>query len=204
MFTGLIQDVGIVRSIVCAGDTRIEIGTQFDMSKVAIGASIACSGICLTVTEKGPRWFAVEVSAETLSKTTLGDWEKGCVVNLERSLKLGDELGGHLVFGHVDGIAEVIFRASEGDSTRFQLLPPAQLAKFIAPKGSITLDGVSLTVNEVKIFKNKTIFGINIIPHTLENTSFGRIEPGSLVNLEIDMLARYVARLLPESGKGRT
>ena len=204
MFTGLIQDVGNVRGVEKAGDTRIEIATEFNLSEVAIGASIACSGICLTVTEKQSSWFAVEVSAETLSKTTLGDWQKGHLVNLERSLTLGDELGGHLVFGHVDGVAEIVSRLPDGDSTRFQIFPPRDLAKFIAPKGCITIDGVSLTVNEVEDFKNKTIFGINIIPHTLEHTGFGQTMPGDRVNLEVDMLARYVARLLPDIDKGKT
>jgi len=204
MFTGLIQDVGKIRGIEKAGDTRIEIATELSLSEVAIGASIACSGICLTVTEKKSSWFAVEVSAETLSKTTLGDWQKGHLVNLERSLTLGDELGGHLVFGHVDGVAEIVSRLPDGDSTRFQILPPRDLAKFIAPKGCITIDGVSLTVNEVEDSKNKTIFGINIIPHTLENTGFGQTMPGDRVNLEVDMLARYVARLLPDIDEGKT
>ena len=204
MFTGLIQDVGNVRGVEKAGDTRIEIATEFNLSEVAIGASIACSGICLTVTEKQSSWFAVEVSAETLSKTTLGDWQKGHLVNLERSLTLGDELGGHLVFGHVDGVAEIVSRLPDGDSTRFQIFPPRDLAKFIAPKGCITIDGVSLTVNEVEDFKNKTIFGINIIPHTLEHTGFGQTMPGDRVNLEVDMLARYVARLLPDIDEGKT
>lgn len=203
MFTGLIQDVGKVRGIQKTGDTRIEIATEFNLSEVALGASIACSGICLTVTEKKSSWFAVEVSAETLSKTTLGDWQKGHLVNLERSLTLGDELGGHLVFGHVDGVAEIISRLPDGDSTRFQILPPRDLAKFIAPKGCITIDGVSLTINEVEDYKNKTIFGINIIPHTLEHTGFGQTMPGDRVNLEVDMLARYVARLLPDRDEGK-
>lgn len=204
MFTGLIQDVGKIRGIEKTGDTRIEIATEFNLSEVAIGASIACSGICLTVTEKKSSSFAVEVSAETLSKTTLGDWQKGHLVNLERSLTLGDELGGHLVFGHVDGVAEIVSRLPDGDSTRFQILPPRDLAKFIAPKGCITIDGVSLTVNEVEDSKNKTIFGINIIPHTLEHTGFGQTMPGDRVNLEVDMLARYVARLLPDVDEGKT
>jgi len=204
MFTGLIQDVGKIRGVEQHGDTRIEIATNFNMSEVAIGASIACSGICLTVTEEKSGWFAVEVSAETLSKTTLGDWQKGRFVNLERSLKLGDELGGHLVFGHVDGVAEIVSRSPDGDSTRFQIAPPRDLAKFIAPKGCITIDGVSLTVNEVEVSTNKTVFGINIIPHTLEHTGFGQTMLGDRVNLEVDMLARYVARLLPDGDKVET
>jgi len=193
MFTGLIQGVGKIRAIEQHGDRRLEISTSFDLEAVAIGASIACSGVCLTVTEKHDGWFVVEASAETLSKTTVGDWEKGRSINLEKSLKLGDELGGHLVFGHVDGIAEISARASDGDSTRFRFQPPAELAKFIAQKGCISLDGVSLTVNEV----DDHGFGVNIISHTLAQTGFGAAAPGDRVNLEIDMLARYVARLLP-------
>lgn len=199
MFTGLIQDVGEVRAVERAGDTRIEIATAFDMNDVELGASIACSGVCLTVTEKASGWFAVEASAETLAKTTVGDWAAGRAVNLERSLRLGDELGGHLVFGHVDGVAEITGRTPDGDSTRFRIHPPAELAKFIAPKGCVSVDGVSLTVNEVEDDEQGTAFGVNIIPHTLAHTGFGRAEPGDRVNLEIDMLARYVARLLPDS-----
>jgi riboflavin synthase len=199
MFTGLIQDIGEVRAVTPPGagrgDTRIEITTGFELGDVAMGASIACSGVCLTVIEKGPDWFAVEASAETLDKTTVGGWQAGRAVNLERSLRLGDELGGHLVFGHVDGIAEITGRGADGDSTRFRFAPPAALAKFIAPKGCVSLDGVSLTVNEV----DDDGFGVNIIPHTAEETSFGKAQPGDRVNLEIDMLARYVARLLPAS-----
>ena len=193
MFTGLIQDVGEISAVEQFGDRRLEIRTSFDLATVAIGASIACSGVCLTVTEKNDGWFAVEASSETLSKTTVGDWAAGRSVNLERSLKLGDELGGHLVFGHVDGVAEIIGRELDGDSTRFRFLPPVELEKFIAEKGCISLDGVSLTVNEV----DSDGFGVNIIPHTLAQTGFGLAVPGDLVNLEIDMLARYVARLLP-------
>ena len=193
MFTGLIQDVGEIAAVEQFGDRRLEISTSFDLATVAIGASIACSGVCLTVTEKNDGWFAVEASSETLSKSTVGDWEAGRSVNLERSLKLGDELGGHLVFGHVDGVAEIIGRELDGDSTRFRFHPPVELEKFIAEKGCISLDGVSLTVNEV----DSDGFGVNIIPHTLAQTGFGLAVPGDLVNLEIDMLARYVARLLP-------
>ena len=193
MFTGLIHDVGEISAVKQFGDRRLEISTSFDLATVAIGASIACSGVCLTVTEKNDGWFAVEASAETLARTTVGDWKVGRSVNLERSLKLGEELGGHLVFGHADGVAEIIDREPDGDSTRFRFLPPVGLEKFIAEKGCISLDGVSLTVNEV----DSDGFGVNIIPHTLAQTGFGVAVSGDRVNLEIDMLARYVARLLP-------
>ncbi len=192
MFTGLVTDVGTIRSIVGAGDRRIEIATSYPIAEIAIGASIACSGVCLTAVELGDDWFAVEASEETLSKTTVGDWAAQRRINLERSLRIGDELGGHLVFGHVDGVATVADRRPDGDSIRFTIQAPAELAAFIASKGSIALDGVSLTVNEV----DGTRFGVNIIPHTAEATTFGELEAGSRVNLEVDMLARYVARQL--------
>ncbi|MEL0110278.1 MAG: riboflavin synthase [Rickettsiales bacterium] len=192
MFTGLVTDVGTIRSIVGAGDRRIEIATLYPIAEIAIGASIACSGVCLTAVELGDDWFAVEASEETLSKTTVGDWAAQRRINLERSLRIGDELGGHLVFGHVDGVATVADRRPDGDSIRFTIQAPAELAAFIASKGSIALDGVSLTVNEV----DGTRFGVNIIPHTAEATTFGELEAGSRVNLEVDMLARYVARQL--------
>lgn len=195
MFTGLITDVGRVRSIVKDGDTRISIETAYAMESVDMGASIACSGVCLTVTEKGSNWFVVDASEETLSCTTVGGWRENTAINLERPLTLADELGGHLVFGHVDGVAEITDRRDEGDSVRFTVKPPAELARFIAPKGCVALDGVSLTVNEVE----DPTFGVNIIPHTAENTSFGGLAPGDSVNIEVDMLARYVARLLPQS-----
>ncbi|MDA0655753.1 MAG: riboflavin synthase [Proteobacteria bacterium] len=195
MFTGLIQDVGKVRAVEQRGDRRIEISTSLNLEDVVIGASIACSGVCLTVTEKGSDWYAVEASAETLSKSTIGEWAVGQSVNLERSLRLGDELGGHLVFGHVDGIAEISSRKPDGDSTRFRCRPPLALSKFIASKGCVALNGVSLTVNDV----DENGFGVNIIPHTLSATNFGGAAPGDRVNLEIDMLARYVARLLPNT-----
>ena len=192
MFTGLVTDVGTIRSIVGAGDRRIEIETSYPIAEIAIGASIACSGVCLTAVELGDNWFAVEASEETLSKTTVGDWVAQRRINLERSLRIGDELGGHLVFGHVDGVATVAGRRPDGDSIRFTIQAPAELAAFIASKGSIALDGVSLTVNEV----DGTRFGVNVIPHTAEATTFGELEVGSRVNLEVDMLARYVARQL--------
>jgi len=192
MFTGIVTDVGKVRSLQRSGDTRIEFTTVFDMSTVAIGASICCSGACLTVIEKGAGWFAVSASAETLDKTTMSGWQVGTAVNLERALKLGDELGGHIVSGHVDGIGKLSEHRPDGDSIRMTFEAPAALAKFIAGKGSVTIDGVSLTVNTV----DGDRFSVNIIPHTAEMTTLGNLQPGDAVNLEIDMLARYVARLL--------
>ena len=195
MFTGIVTAVGEVVRLDRRGDTRIEIAAPFAAETIALGASIACAGCCLTVVERRPEGagavFAVEVSAETLSKTTLGDWRLGTRINLERALKLGDELGGHLVSGHVDGIAEVLSVTPEGDSHRFRFRAPPALARFIAPKGSVCLDGTSLTVNEV----DGAGFGVNIIPHTAAVTTWGTTRAGDRVNLEIDMLARYVARL---------
>ncbi len=191
MFTGIITDVGRVRAVKRQGDTRFTVETAFDMETVPIGASIANNGVCLTVVEKGPGWFAVQASAETLSKTTLGGWDEGTRVNLERALKVGDELGGHIVSGHVDGVASVVDVRPDGESKRYTFEAPATLAKYIASKGSVALDGVSLTVNEV----DGARFGVNIIPHTQDATTFGTLKAGDRVNLEIDMLARYVARL---------
>ena len=191
MFTGIITHAGHVQSIEKRGDTRIAIAVPFDAGGLDVGASIACSGCCLTVAERGKDWFAVTASAETLSRTTLGSWKIGDPVNLERSLKVGDELGGHLVLGHVDGVAEAVRVVPEGDSLRMTFDAPRELAKFIAPKGAVTLDGVSLTVNEVEA----TRFGVNIIPHTAKVTTFARAKAGTKVNLEADILARYVARL---------
>jgi len=195
MFTGIVTDKGRIRSIEKKGDTRVVIETAFPADKIDVGASIACSGCCLTVVEKGHddkgNWFAADVSEETLNKTCLGDWQVGGPVNLERSLRLGDELGGHLVLGHVDGVAIIEGMTPEKGSVRFTFKAPSELAKFIAPKGSITLNGVSLTVNEVK----GDTFGVNLIPHTQEVTTFGTAKVGQKINLEIDVLARYVARL---------
>ena len=191
MFTGIITDVGTVRSVDRPSDVRLVIETAFDMTAVPIGASIACSGPCLTVVEKGTGWFAVNVSAETLSKTTLGDWRPKTRVNLERSLRVGDELGGHLVSGHVDGVATVVERRPEGGSVRMVFEAPSHLARYVASKGAVALDGVSLTVNEV----NGARFGVNIIPHTLEATTFGNLRPNDHANMEVDVLARYVDRL---------
>jgi riboflavin synthase len=191
MFTGIVTDVGRVRSVRETNrDRRLEIETGFDLATVDIGASISHAGCCLTVVEKGPDWFAVEVSGETLSLTTLAGWTEGRRVNLERPAKVGDELGGHIVSGHVDGIGEVVSVESEGGSHRVRIRAPRPLHRFIAPKGSITVEGVSLTVNEVE----DDVFGVNLIPHTWDVTTLGELKPGSRVNLEIDMLARYLAR----------
>ena len=202
MFTGIITDLGRVRSVEPRGDTRFTFETGYDTAGIAIGASIACSGACLTVVETGQdaegNWFAADVSGETLSKTTLGGWAPGIPVNFERALRLGDELGGHMVSGHVDGVAEVLERRAEGQSHRFVFAAPATLAGFIAPKGSVALDGVSLTVNEVDDVR----FGVNIIPHTAEMTTFGGLRPGDRVNLEIDLLARYLQRLMQQGPIG--
>ena len=192
MFTGIITDMGRVQAIEPGGDTRLVIATAYDTGTIAIGASIACSGPCLTVIETGPDWFAVQASAETLAHTTLRGWQVGTQVNLERALALGDELGGHLVAGHVDGVARIESRTPEGDSQRFTVAAPPDLARFVAPKGSVCLDGVSLTVNEV----DGERFGVNIVPHTQQMTTFNEADAGTPVNMEIDLLARYVARLM--------
>jgi riboflavin synthase len=197
MFTGIIMDMGRVRSIAPGGDTRMEIETALELGSIALGASMACSGPCLTVVEKGPGWFAVTVSAETLSRTTLGAWKPGTRVNLERALRLGDELGGHLVTGHIDGIATLLEDRPEGDSRRWLLEAPPELAQFVASKGSVALDGVSLTVNEVE--GNR--FGVNLIPHTLTHTTLDAMRAGARLNLEIDLLARYLQRLVDSRGK---
>ena len=191
MFTGIVTDVGRVRAV---RDTnrarRLEIETRLDISTLDMGASISHAGCCLTVVEKGDGWFAVEVSGETLAVTTLGAWTPGRRVNLERAARLGDELGGHVVSGHVDGMGEVLSVVSEGGSHRVRIRAPRPLHRFIASKGSITVEGVSLTVNEV----DDDVFGVNLIPHTWDVTTLGGLTAGSLVNLEIDMLARYLAR----------
>ena len=197
MFTGIITDIGRVRSAQSTGagageGRRFEISSVFDMDTVDLGASIACCGACMTVVDKAEGWFAVEVSAESLSKTTLGSWGEGTAVNLERAMCLGDELGGHIVSGHVDGVGALIDSQADGDSQRLTFRVPQDLAKFIAPKGSVTLDGVSLTVNDV----DGAEFGVNVIPHTQTATTLGALNVGDNVNVEIDMLARYVARLI--------
>jgi riboflavin synthase len=191
MFTGIVTDIGRVRSVCDTNrDRRFEIETRYDLATVDIGASIAHAGCCLTVVDKGDAWFAVEVSGESLSMTTLDEWREGRRVNLERPARVGDELGGHIVSGHVDGVGDVVSVNAEGGSHRVTIRAPRPLHRFIAPKGSITVEGVSLTVNEV----DEDLFGVNLIPHTWEVTTLGDLVAGARVNLEIDMLARYLAR----------
>ena len=197
MFTGIVTDVGTVRSAEQRGDLRLIVATQYDLASVDLGASIACSGVCLTVVDKGDAWFAVDVSEETLSKTAADHWREGAKLNLERALRLGDELGGHIVTGHVDAVATVVGTCPEGDSTRIGVSVPKSLAPMIAPKGSITLDGVSLTVNEVRDADDgSTHFAVNIIPHTAQHTSLGTIKARQQLNVEVDVLARYIDRML--------
>ena len=194
MFTGIVTDIGKVLELEQRGDLRARIGTSYDIDGIDIGASIACNGVCLTVVALGrepQNWFDVEISAESVGLTNIGDWRQGSRLNLERALKVGDELGGHIVSGHVDGVAEVIAMKEEGDSTRVSFRAPEALAKFIAPKGSVALNGTSLTVNEVE----GATFGINFIPHTKQATTWGDVKVGDRINLEIDTMARYVARL---------
>ncbi|MEM8569542.1 MAG: riboflavin synthase [Pseudomonadota bacterium] len=199
MFTGIITDIGRVESLETRGDLRARIVCGYPSASISLGASIACDGICLTVVDLGPygegAWFDIDISAETISKTKVGNgrtaWTTGALVNLERSLRVGDELGGHVVSGHVDGVAEIVSIVREGDSTRVTFRVPDNLARFIAPKGSVALNGTSLTVNEVEGRE----FGVNFIPHTKTETTWGQVETGDLVNIEIDTLARYVARL---------
>ncbi len=197
MFTGIITDIGTLSEIKQLGDLRARIATHYDTTSVDLGASIACDGVCLTVVGLGADWFDVDISAETVDKTNIGRqrWVAGRRINLERALRVGDELGGHIVSGHVDGVAEVVAVRDEGDSTRVTLRAPVDLAKFIAPKGSVALNGTSLTVNEVE----GADFGINFIPHTKDVTTWGDVQVGDAVNLEIDTLARYVARLAEAS-----
>ncbi len=192
MFTGIVTDLGRVRAVLPGGDTGYEIETHYDTGTIAVGASIACSGVCLTAIELGKSWFRVQASAETLSRSTLGTWRVGTPVNLERSLRLGDERGGHLVAGHADGVGRLVSEREEGDSVRLVFEAPAALAPGIATKGSIAVDGISLTVNEVTGAR----FGVNIIPHTRAVTSLGSLKVGDAVNLELDVIARYVARLM--------
>ncbi|MCZ0962251.1 riboflavin synthase [Paracoccus benzoatiresistens] len=198
MFTGIITDIGTVLAVEMRGDMRARIGCGYDMAAVDMGASIACDGVCLTVVDKNQGWFAVDISAETLSKTNIGanGWAVGRRLNLERALRVGDELGGHIVSGHVDGVARIVEMHDEGDSLRLTFEAPATLARFIAPKGSVALNGTSLTVNEVA--GNR--FGVNLIPHTRQVTTWGDVATGDAINLEIDTLARYVARLAEAGG----
>ncbi len=194
MFTGIVTDIGRIMETEVAGDLRARIATRYDVGGIDIGASIACEGVCLTVVALGSEpeaWFDVQISAETVSKTNIGGWVPGKRINLERALKVGDELGGHIVSGHVDGLAEVVRVAAEGGSVRVTFRAPEALARFIAPKGSVALNGTSLTVNEV----SGTEFGVNLIPHTQEVTTWGEVAVGDRVNLEVDTMARYVARL---------
>jgi riboflavin synthase len=197
MFTGIVTDVGTVRSAEQRGDLRLVIGTAYDLDSVDLGASIACSGVCLTVVDKGEDWFAVDVSGETLSRSASDRWREGAKLNLERALRLGDELGGHIVTGHVDAVAEVVGTCPEGDSMRIGIRVPRALGPMIAPKGSLTLDGVSLTVNDVRDTEDgATDFSVNIIPHTAQHTTLGEMKPGQQLNVEVDVLARYIDRIL--------
>ena len=199
MFTGIVSDVGRIAKVEYRGDVRVVVETAYDTAGIDLGASISCSGVCLTVVDKAPGgepgWFAVDVSGETISRTAQGQWTEGRALNLERAMKLGDELGGHIVTGHVDGIAEVTHVYPEGDSKRIGIAIPRELAPFVAPKGSITIDGVSLTVNDVTDRKDRTNFSINVIPHTQAMTTLGGLEIGQAVNIEIDVLARYLQRM---------
>jgi riboflavin synthase len=205
MFTGIVSDIGTIESVESRGDTRVRIATAYDTDTIDLGASIACSGVCLTVVDRGPGWFDMQVSGETISRTARDQWTQGRLLNLERAMKLGDELGGHIVTGHVDGIAEVIDIRPEGESHRVGFAVPAALAPFIAPKGSITIDGVSLTVNTVEDRGadqgDVTHFAVNIIPHTQAVTTLGTLRQGQAVNIEIDVLARYLQRM--EHYRGR-
>ena len=197
MFTGIVTDVGTVRSVEQRGDLRLVIGTAYDMDTVDIGASIACSGACLTVVDKGDDWFAVDVSGETVSKTAADRWSEGARLNLERSLRLGDEIGGHIVTGHVDAVGEVVGICPEGDSKRVGISVPRAMGPMIAAKGSIALDGVSMTVNEGRDADgNSTHFLVNVIPHTGQHTTLGELAAGRQLNVEVDVLSRYIDRML--------
>jgi riboflavin synthase len=196
MFTGIVTDVGTVRRVEQRGDLRLEIATGYDTATIDLGASIACSGVCLTVVDKGEDWFAIDVSGETVSRTAHGTWSEGARLNLERSLRLGDELGGHIVTGHVDAVAEVIGICPEGDSVRIGVKVPRELGPMIAQKGSVALDGVSLTVNDVRDAEDgSTQFSVNVIPHTAQATTLGEIAVGRQLNVEVDVLARYIDRM---------
>ena len=196
MFTGIITDIGTIDRVEARGDLRIFVSSDYDMTGVDLGASIACSGVCLTVVDKQPGWFAADVSGETVSRTPAGQWQAGRRLNLERALKLGEELGGHIVTGHVDGVATIVAVVADGDSRKITLAVPAELAPFVAPKGSITVDGVSLTVNAVSDEADgRTHFAVNVIPHTQAMTTLGDLHSGAHVNIEIDVLARYLKRM---------
>ena len=197
MFTGIVTDVGTVRTAEQRGDLRLEIATGYDTATIDLGASIACSGVCLTVVDKGQDWFAVDVSGETVSRTAADHWREGARLNLERSLRLGDELGGHIVTGHVDAVATVVGTCPDGDSLKMGISVPRTLGPMIAQKGSVALDGVSLTVNDVREAEDgSTHFAVNIIPHTAKETTLGGIAPGQQLNVEVDVLARYIDRMM--------
>jgi riboflavin synthase len=197
MFTGIVTDVGTVRSAERRGDLRLVIACGYDMATVELGASIACSGACLTVVDKGEDWFAVDLSAATVSKTAADRWREGARLNLERSLRLGDELGGHIVTGHVDAVGTVTGLAPEGDSRRMEISVPRALGPMVAGKGSVALDGVSMTVNEVRDAEDETTrFSVNLIPHTAQHTTLGELADGGQLNVEVDVLARYIDRML--------
>jgi len=195
MFTGIITDIGTIERVEALADRRVRIATSYDAATIDLGASISCSGVCLTVIDKGPGWFAVDVSGETISRTAHGQWTAGHRLNLERALRLGEELGGHIVTGHVDGIGETESVIEEGGSHRVRIKAGPEIAPFVAPKGSITLDGVSLTVNEVEDGPDGVTIGVNIIPHTASVTTFGSLAAGDPINIEIDVLARYLQRM---------
>ena len=197
MFTGIVTDIGTVRSAEQRGDLRLVIGTDYDMETVELGASIACSGACLTVVDKGKDWFAVDLSGETVSKTASDHWREGARLNLERSLRLGDEIGGHIVTGHVDAVGNVVGVVPEGDSRRVAIAVPRTLGGMIAAKGSVALDGVSMTVNEVADGEDGTsAFTVNVIPHTAQHTTLGELAADRQLNVEVDVLARYIDRML--------
>ena len=199
MFTGIITDIGTIASVKTLADTRVVVRSGYDPATIDLGASIACSGVCLTVIDKGSdadgRWFAVDVSGETISRTADGQWREGRRLNLERAMKLGDELGGHIVTGHVDGIGEILSVIEEGGSKRIRIAAGPEIAPFVAVKGSITLDGVSLTINEVEDAAGSVTIGVNIIPHTADVTTIGTLAAGDRINIEIDVLARYLGRM---------
>lgn len=196
MFTGIVTDIGRIEAVEQRGDLRLRIACGYDMASVELGASIACSGVCLTVVDKGDDWFAVDVSAESLARTAPGMWAQGARLNLERALRVGDELGGHIVTGHVDGIGEVEGVLEVGGSTKLTIVAGEEVAPYIATKGSIALDGVSLTVNEVENLSDGVRFAINIIPHTAQQSNLSAIAPGRKLNIEIDVLARYLGRMM--------
>ena len=195
MFTGIITDIGTVRSVAQRGDLRVAVACRYDMAGVGLGASIACSGVCLTVVDKGADWFAVDISAETVWRTASGMWREGGRLNLERPLRVGDELGGHIVTGHVDGVGTVVGICPEGDSVRIGIAAPAALAPYLAAKGSVAIDGISLTVNDVRDVADGVHFSVNIIPHTAAVTTLDEVAAGRALNLEIDVLARYLGRM---------